>query len=432
MTQELPRTRDRSLSGASRVLTAVHTSWEPLAKQAIVTALVAIAAVASAALPWLLVTDAARMWQGVGVAVALLVLAGAMGRWPLLRRVEIVVPLGDFIAIGLLRFGTGDSQSVFLAIIVLPVIWIAAGDGRWRILLPLVGVGVTLLSPLALSVDRGLTVSELVRLLIALAVYAGAAAVVNELSRRSSLALSRSQRRRRLAEAEVSEAAFVQRSLQPTDASELPGAFRAAGACVPARTVGGDFFDWYSTPDGGAAFTLGDVMGKGVGAGMIAAAVRTVIRSGLADPDPAEAFQRTALGLSTGSTDMIGAQFTTCFHARISADGMLRWVDAGHGLTVLRRASGCTEFLRSGYLPIGVGTSWSSTETLLESGDSIVSVSDGVLDLFGGSLDSIDRYAEFLERCVDVDTVVAELIDRAAATEQEDDVTVLAVTWSPL
>ncbi|KEP73914.1 hypothetical protein HR12_31495 [Microbacterium sp. SUBG005] len=87
--------------------------------------------------------------------------------------------------------------------------------------------------------------------------------MVNELSRRSLLKLSLSQHRRRLAEAEVSEAAFVQRSLQPTDGSELPDAFRVAGACVPARTVGGDFFDLVPRrPDGGAAVTLGDVMGK--------------------------------------------------------------------------------------------------------------------------------------------------------------------------
>jgi hypothetical protein len=144
-----------------------------------VATLIVIAAVGSAALPWLLVTDPVRMWQGAGVAVALLLVSALMTRWPLLRRAEIVLPIGDFFAIGLLRFGTGDTQSVFLAIIVLPVIWIAAGRERWRIALPLVGVCVTLLLPLAFSPERGMTASELVRLLIAVMVYAAAGAVVN-------------------------------------------------------------------------------------------------------------------------------------------------------------------------------------------------------------------------------------------------------------
>ncbi|MDQ1082534.1 MULTISPECIES: PP2C family protein-serine/threonine phosphatase [Microbacterium] len=410
---------------------AVHRSWEAVAKQGLVATLVVVAAVASAAVPWLLVTDPARMWQGVALALVLLAVSAAMGRWPMLRRWEIVVPLGDFLAIGLLRYGTGDSQSVFLAIIVLPVIWIAAGPGRWRVLVPLAGVCATLLLPIVLSEYRGITPSEFVRLLIAMLVYAAVGAVVNELSRRSLRKLTSSQDRRRIAEAEVTAAALVQRSLQPDDGSELPAAFRIAGACVPARTVGGDFFDWYPTPEGGAAFTLGDVMGKGVGAGMIAAAVRTVIRSSLDDIDPAAAFCRTAVGLRTGPADLIGTQFTTCFHARIDADGILSWVDAGHGLTVLKRADGSAEFLRSGHLPLGVGASWASSRTRLGPGDTLVSVSDGVLDLFGGSLDSVESYARFLDQHDDIDALVADLVDRAAAGEQEDDVTVLAVTWSP-
>lgn len=430
MTQAPPWTRVGRSGNVPSLRSPAPTSWEPLAKQAVVAGLLVVAAVTSAAVPWLLVTDPVRMWQGVGLALVLLIATALMLRWPTLRRLELIVPILDFVAIGLLRFGTGDTQSVFLAIIILPVIWIAAGPGRWRVLVPLLGVCVTLLLPLVLDAGRNIGASEFVRLLIAVLVYAAAGAVVNELSRRSLQRLDVSQRRRRLAEAEVTQAAVVQRSLQPVDGSELPSSFRVAGACVPAREVGGDFYDWYATPDGGAAFTLGDVMGKGVGAGMIAAAVRTVIRSSLEDPDPAEAFHRTAVGLNTGPTDIIGAQFTTCFHARVSRDGTLRWADAGHGLSALRRATGGIEFLRSGHLPIGVGTRWTGAQTTLQPGDSLISVSDGVLDLFGGSLDSIDRYRNFLVEHDDIDTIVTDLVERAERSDREDDVTVLAVVWS--
>lgn len=428
----MTRNRSRPSTSAPLLPSAAPAVWEPLVKQSVVAVLVVGASLASAVVPFLLVTNATAMWGGSALAVILLVGSALMVRWPALRRLELAVPLVDFVAIGMLRFGTGESQSVFLAIVVLPVIWIAAGRERWRILVPLFGVCLTLLLPLALAPGNGLTPSELTRLLIAVLVYAAAGAVVNELSRRSLIRLSAAQLRRKVAEREVSHAAAVQRSLQPVDRSVLPSSFAVAGACVPARTVGGDFFDWYAIPDGGVAVTLGDVMGKGVGAGMIAAAVRSVIRSSIDDADPASAFRRATQGLSTGPTEDFDDQFTTCFHARISSDGALRWADAGHGLALLRRADGEATFLRSPHFPIGLGDSWSSDTVSLRPGDSLIVVSDGVLDLFGGSLDSVERYRRFIEERADIDAVVDDVIARARGTEQEDDVTIVALTWEPL
>ncbi|MFB2351640.1 PP2C family protein-serine/threonine phosphatase, partial [Priestia megaterium] len=73
---------------------------------------------------------------------------------------------------------------------------------------------------------------------------------------------------------EEERAATVQRALLPKRRPDLPG-YSVAGACVPARDVGGDFFDWHATHDG-LSITLADVMGKGVGAAIIAASVRAV------------------------------------------------------------------------------------------------------------------------------------------------------------
>ena len=90
-------------------------------------------------------------------------------------------------------------------------------------------------------------------------------------------------RAQKAAASDLSRAGEVQRALQPKDSEPAPG-FEVAGACIPSSTVGGDFYDWYSI-EGGLAFTLGGVMGKGVGAGMIAAAVRTSLRTDRDNPD---------------------------------------------------------------------------------------------------------------------------------------------------
>ncbi|QKS21754.1 serine/threonine-protein phosphatase [Curtobacterium sp. Csp1] len=388
------------------VLTGVRASWEPLVKQTVVAVLVVGAAVASVLTPWLEVTDAPLMWAAVGLVLVGLLGGGLMARWPAVTRVELVLPALDFLAVGLLRYGTGEARSVFLAIVVLPVIWMATNPGRRHVVYPLLGTAATLLLPYVLDPEAPQP-SELVRLVVALLVYAAAAAVTNELARRADLQLSAVQRKRRVAEGEIDRAALVQRSLRR--------AAGAVGVCLPSRTVGGDFYDWFPTGEG-AAFTLGDVMGKGVGAGMIAAAVRSLIRSTVDETDS---------GLATGGSDLTSGQFTTC------RDGHARWVDAGHGLTVLRRAGGSVHPLRAGHLPIGVGTMWTADTTSLDPGDVVVAVSDGVLDLFGGDLDALDRFETWVASRSHAQEIVDGIAELAASGDHPDDVTVLCVAYRP-
>ncbi|MCS5487655.1 SpoIIE family protein phosphatase [Curtobacterium flaccumfaciens pv. beticola] len=411
------------------VLTGVRASWEPLVKQTVVAVLVVGAAIASVLTPWLEVTDAPLMWTAVGLVLVGLLGGGLMARWPAVTRVELLLPALDFLAVGLLRYGTGEARSVFLAIVVLPVIWMATNPGRRHVVYPLLGTAATLLLPYVLD-PVAPQPSELVRLVVALLVYAAAAAVTNELARRADLQLSAVQRKRRVAEGEIDRAALVQRSLLPTTTAGLPDELRAVGVCLPARTVGGDFYDWFPTGEG-AAFTLGDVMGKGVGAGMIAAAVRSLIRSTVDETDPAVAVRRAASGLATGGSDLTSGQFTTCFHIRIDRDGHARWVDAGHGLTVLRRADGSVHPLRAGHLPIGVGTTWTADTTSLDPGDVVVAVSDGVLDLFGGDLDALDRFETWVAARSHAQEIVDGIAELAASGDHPDDVTVLCVAYRP-
>ncbi len=411
------------------VLAGLRTTWAPLAKQTLIAALVVGAAVASTFSPWLLVTAAPWMWTGVLIAVVGLVVAAAAARWPAVMRIELVVPAMDFFAVGLLRYGTGDSRSVFTTIVALPLIWVAANPGRWNVLWPVLGTAGTLLLPYLIA-PTDAQGSELVRLFTVVVVFGATAAVTNELARQAGLQLAAVQRRRRVAEGEIDRAALVQQSLLPTTAAGLPEELRAVGVCIPARTVGGDFYDWFPTP-GGAAFTLGDVMGKGVGAGMIAAAVRSLIRSTVDESDPAVAVRRAATGLATGTSDLTSGQFTTCFHVRVDRDGHARWIDAGHGLTVLRSADGTVRSLRSGHLPIGVGTAWTAEDTFLEPGDVIVTVSDGVLDLFGGDLDSLDRFEAWVAERDHPQQVVDGIAELAHAGDHPDDVTVLCIGYRP-
>jgi len=414
--------------GAPPLIRAANRAT-PFANQSVVAVIAVVAAVCSVVLPYLTVTDAPSMWAGVALASAGLAFTALMLVRPQLTRFELLVPALDFVAIGLLRFGTGDARSPFLAAVLLPLIWIAARPGRRNIVYPLLGTAATFLVPIVVG-GVALTAPEAVRLVFVVLVFAAVAWVTNELARQSGNRLQDVQQHRRLAEDEISEAALVQQALLPTSVDGIPEQFTVRAACLPTRSVGGDFYDWFPTTDG-VAFTLGDVMGKGVGAGMIAAVVRSSLRATLRTGAPEEAIARTSIGMDTGMNESATEQFTTCFHVHLGTDGVARWVDAGHGLTFVIRAGGGLEWLRSTDLPIGVGSSWSVHETRLQAGDLLVTVSDGVLDLFGEELEALDDIAAFAVAHPEPDDLVARIEELGHAVQHDDDVTVLAIRYDP-
>lgn len=224
---------------------------------------------------------------------------------------------------------------------------------------------------------------------------------------------------------ELSRASDVQQGLLPQKLLSMPG-WQIAGVCIPARAVGGDFYDWYPVGEG-AAFTLADAMGKGIAAAIIAATVRAVLRSAARFADVAGAVDAASAALSI-DLDNAGV-FVTAFHARLDMDsGTLSYVDAGHGLSIIARADGSTERLVSTAPPLGVDpeTEWMQHEVHLDPSDTLIVVSDGVLDLYDGTLGSLDNLAALALLAPDPWEIIAAIRARARSFSA-DDVTVLIV-----
>lgn len=229
---------------------------------------------------------------------------------------------------------------------------------------------------------------------------------------------------------ELARAAVVQQSLLPRETVRLNG-YDVAGAFRPSRSVGGDFYDWYQTRDG-MHLTFADAMGKGMGAALIAATVRAVMRS-VADTPEIDAAFGSASATITSDLDQSGS-FVTMFHARLdSASGTLSYIDAGHGLALHVPAEGAARRLVSAGPPVGIleDQLWPASELELEPGDSLVIVSDGVLDAHA-SLDEFQRNVEKVARSgATSDHVCAALLELAPASTAEDDVTAVVVRRKP-
>jgi serine phosphatase RsbU (regulator of sigma subunit) len=179
---------------------------------------------------------------------------------------------------------------------------------------------------------------------------------------------------------------------------------------------------------GGAAFTLADVMGKGLGAAIVAAGVRAVLRSTAKHADPTDGLDAASVAFDS---EIDGSpNFVTMFHFRLAANtGRISYVDAGHGLASVVDRDGVGKRLVSRNLPLGVQDpgAWTKQRLILRPGDSMVVVSDGVLDAMGGSLDALEEVETMVWEAPSASAAVDEVLYRVQDLGADDDATVMVL-----
>lgn len=193
-------------------------------------------------------------------------------------------------------------------------------------------------------------------------------------------ALRESEVQRYRLQAELACAAEMQARLLPDSSPDLPD-FEFAARCLPARQVGGDFYDWIEVAPGVIAITLGDVMGKGMSAAMLMTTTMAAIHAATLQNGPAAAVQLAELAIRSNLERF--ESFVTLFHAHLNAHTRtLTYVDCGHGYVFLRRAAGSIEELSPRGLPLGVMAKEQYHEGVLTffPGDALVLYSDGLID----------------------------------------------------
>jgi len=258
-------------------------------------------------------------------------------------------------------------------------------------------------------------------------VSTGNIGVIRDISerKRTEEALRESEMRRYQLQVELVYAAQIQAKLLPRDYPQIPG-FEIAAQCLPAKQVGGDFFDWQEVCPGVWGLTLGDVMGKGMAAAMLMATVRASLRA-LAHNRLSEALR---LAESALLPDLENSEsFVTLFLGQLNAQvRSLTFVDCGHGYVFVLRRNGAVEPLYPRGLPLGVPCQKSYDEgtVVFEKGDSLVLYSDGLIDARPELELDNSKLAEHLHGATSAHEMVGRLM---ALTEQEgpqpDDVTVL-------
>jgi PAS domain S-box-containing protein len=218
-------------------------------------------------------------------------------------------------------------------------------------------------------------------------------------------------------------AARIQRELLPHSVPEVEG-YEVAGACLSAMEVAGDFYDWVVDDHGQLQFTVADVMGKGMGAALVTATLRAVLRAAPGTLSPAARVRLAA-------DSMVGAEaglFATLFHGCLDpSSATLRYVDAGHGYCVLLRRNGELEQLSARSMPVGVlpNQEFHEGTVALDPGDALLVYSDGLVESDERTVQT-DELTAGLDDSMHAAEVVRRLIARMPV-RLNDDVTAVVV-----
>lgn len=234
---------------------------------------------------------------------------------------------------------------------------------------------------------------------------------------------------------DIVAATAVQSHMWPGSLPRIPG-FDCAAASLPARGVGGDFYDVFPLRDSQWALLLGDASGKGVAAGLVASAVQARVNTAarLAHLGPAELMSAVDRDVYA-TTD--GARYATAIYGVLdAASATLTFVNAGHPPALVlpgRQVAATGPALGL----IEAGTFATDTVTLAP-GTLLVAYTDGVSEALDetGEEYGEHRIAALLDGCrngsaAEVCAAVLDAIRRhRGARQDQDDVTVLVVKAS--
>lgn len=241
-------------------------------------------------------------------------------------------------------------------------------------------------------------------------------------------------RERLLREMEIARG--TQRSFLPRHAPLIPG-YDISAENIPAKAVGGDFYDFIPVTNRQWGFAIADVSGKGMPAALLMAISRTLIRASTVGNISAAGPIRQANDLIC--SDARPGMFVTLFYAILDQERKrLRFVNAGHNPPLLfRRGQEGPLELRSKGLALGVRTNIDLREAVVDflPGDTLVMYTDGVTEAINAQEEAFgkDRLIRtirenlYLPSSVIIERIRDNILAFSGNQSQFDDITMVII-----
>lgn len=239
-------------------------------------------------------------------------------------------------------------------------------------------------------------------------------------------------------QSELKMATNIQASLLPRLFPPFPNhpEFDIYASMVPAKEVGGDFYDFFFIDDKNLCFLIADVSDKGVPAALYMMVAKTLLKTEgqrLGEPDKILFSVNNIL-----ASDNESCMFTTVFCAILDVTtGEVRFANAGHNPPLIIDSQGVRYLSLKPGLMLGpiMETVYETERVTLKPGDTLFLYTDGVTearsrkdDLYGESqlLEALQLAPK--EELSDMIHYISEaLVRHAGGAPQSDDITMLAI-----
>jgi serine phosphatase RsbU (regulator of sigma subunit) len=241
--------------------------------------------------------------------------------------------------------------------------------------------------------------------------------------------------------AELNVATQIQSGMLPTIFPAFPerDEFDIYAAMLPAKEVGGDFYDFFLINDKTLGIVIADVSGKGVPAALFMVIAKTLLKNNAQyGKSPSEVFESVNnLLCDNNEADM----FVTCFMGFLDIEsGKFTYVNAGHNPPLIMESGKSFEYLptKRGFVLAGMSDiTYTESSITLMPGDELFLYTDGVTEAQNkaGELFTEARLLETADRLKDLPlndfthAMKKELDGFADGAEQADDITMLILKY---
>jgi serine phosphatase RsbU (regulator of sigma subunit) len=213
-----------------------------------------------------------------------------------------------------------------------------------------------------------------------------------------------------------------------------------AGICLPARHVGGDYYDFLDLGRERIGLVIGDISGKGIAAALLMANLQANFRSqcAIALDEPLRLLCSVNQLFCDNTAD---AAFATLFFAEYDdVSRRLRYANCGHLPPLLLHSDDSLERLPATATIVGAFKDWncSLAECQLSPGDTLVLYTDGITESFNPAgeefgekrlIDTLCRHRQLSSEALR--SAIVDDVRKFSPHEQHDDITLIIAKCLP-
>jgi sigma-B regulation protein RsbU (phosphoserine phosphatase) len=227
----------------------------------------------------------------------------------------------------------------------------------------------------------------------------------------------------------------VQFNLLPKKILTIEG-YETAAITIPAKEVGGDYYDFITCTNNRIAFCLGDVSGKGIPAAMLMANLQATLRGQtISSNSPRECIQRSNY-LLYNSTE--SSKYATLFYGILNTqDHQFTFSNAGHNHPFFLSKDRTFTRLTAEGIPLGFLEAFEYDEQTisLKIGDTIVIFSDGITEAMNIKEEEFGekRLSQVLQKNYElspqelINVIIDAIHKHTKEASQTDDITLLVI-----